>query len=128
METVMSEGRSLAELSQCNIVHVEQWTSRQQRFPNSVYGNTRTENVSFNNMSKTFAGRTTVSGHGYGQRGVGEYQRSFFNGQKSAEALMIEWDSLDSFHEFAIYLENANPICPAEHLDTPEKLMKLLGM
>lgn len=51
--------------------------------------------------------------------------RTVYNSQKS-EALIIEWDCIDSFHEFAIYMDKSNPICPAEHLDTPEKLMNLL--
>lgn len=45
---------------------------------------------------------------------------------KTNESLIIEWDCIDSFHEFAIYMDKSNPICPAEQLDTPEKLMNLL--
>ena len=51
--------------------------------------------------------------------------RTVYNSEKN-EALIIEWDCIDSFHEFAIYMDKLNPICPAEHLDTPEKLMNLL--
>ncbi|EDO40700.1 predicted protein [Nematostella vectensis] len=39
----------------------------------------------------------------------------------------IELDVLESFSEFAAYLELQNPICPAELLDTPEKLMNILA-
>ena len=54
-----------------------------------------------------------------------ENSRTVYNNQK-VEALIIEWDCLESFHEFAIFMDKSNPICPAEHLDTPEKLMNLL--
>ena len=53
-------------------------------------------------------------------------ERIALNCQKMNEGLIIEWDCIDSFHEFAIYMDQSNPICPAEHLDTPEKLMNLL--
>lgn len=49
-----------------------------------------------------------------------------FNGQFANISVNIEWDVLESFAEFATFLENKNPICPADLLDTPEKLMSVL--
>lgn len=40
--------------------------------------------------------------------------------------LTVEWDVLDSFSEFATFLEIQNPICPAHLIDTPEKLLSVL--
>lgn len=45
--------------------------------------------------------------------------------QSNVQAIEIE--VLESFSEFAAFLEVQNPICPAEHVDTPEKLMNLLS-
>lgn len=45
----------------------------------------------------------------------------------SPQSTAIEIDVLESFSEFAAFLELQNPICPAEHLDTPEKLMSVLA-
>lgn len=45
----------------------------------------------------------------------------------SSSSPNIEIDVLESFSEFAAFLELQNPICPAEHLDTPEKLMNVLS-
>lgn len=47
--------------------------------------------------------------------------------QQSNGVQAIEIEVLESFSEFAAFLELQNPICPAEHLDTPEKLMNLLS-
>jgi len=41
--------------------------------------------------------------------------------------LTVEWDVLDSFSEFATFLELQNPICPAHLIDTPEKLLSVLS-
>ena len=41
--------------------------------------------------------------------------------------LTVEWDVLDSFSEFATFLEVQNPICPAHLIDTPEKLLSVLS-
>lgn len=41
--------------------------------------------------------------------------------------LTVEWDVLDSFSEFAAFLEVQNPICPAHLIDTPEKLLSVLS-
>lgn len=41
--------------------------------------------------------------------------------------LTVEWDVLDSFTEFATFLELQNPICPAHLIDTPEKLLSVLS-
>lgn len=41
--------------------------------------------------------------------------------------LTVEWDVLDSFSEFATFLELQNPICPAHLVDTPEKLLSVLS-
>ncbi|KAJ7391556.1 hypothetical protein OS493_017251 [Desmophyllum pertusum] len=41
--------------------------------------------------------------------------------------LTVEWDVLDSFSEFATFLELQNPICPAHLIDTPEKLISVLS-
>lgn len=41
--------------------------------------------------------------------------------------LSVEWDVLDSFSEFATFLEVQNPICPAHLIDTPEKLLSVLS-
>lgn len=41
--------------------------------------------------------------------------------------LTVEWDVLDSFSEFATFLEVQNPICPAHLIDTPEKLFSVLS-
>ena len=48
------------------------------------------------------------------------------SGQVANINVNIEWDVLESFTEFATFLELQNPICPAELLDTPEKLMNVL--
>ena len=41
--------------------------------------------------------------------------------------LTVEWDVLESFSEFATFLEVQNPICPAHLIDTPEKLLNVLS-
>lgn len=41
--------------------------------------------------------------------------------------MTVEWDVLDSFSEFAAFLEVQNPICPAHLIDTPEKLLSVLS-
>ena len=62
----------------------------------------------------------------------GHRNRSTFNAvtQQAAMCYMnltVEWDVLDSFSEFATFLEVQNPICPAHLIDTPEKLLNVLS-
>lgn len=121
MEAMINDGH--ASLSQQRNVNSDQWLSRyHQRLSNPLYAQTRVE-LGYNLAKPTTFGNTSPE-YSYEQRK--EHQRSVYNSQRDA-ALMIEWDCLDSFHDFAIYMEKSNPICPAEHLDTPEKLIKLLG-
>ena len=49
------------------------------------------------------------------------------HGLVNVSSLSIEFEVLESFQEFATFLEHQNPICPAELLDTPEKLMNVLS-
>ena len=122
---------------------VNQWDGwEQHRFPShfgrqtagknlphnggNIINNRNVLNTERNNLIKTE--RNTNRGeHCSFQKSkqIDRNARTICNGEKS-EPLIIEWDCIDSFHEFAIYMDKLNPICPAEHLDTPEKLMKLL--
>ena len=58
-------------------------------------------------------------------------QRTILNTATSQQTmwlnLNIECDVLDSFTEFATFLELQNPICPAHLVDTPEKLISVLS-
>ena len=42
--------------------------------------------------------------------------------------LLIDVDSIQSFNEYARYLDHVNPICSRDAVDTPEKLVHLLGI
>ena len=76
--------------------------------------NNNTKNINNNNIAM----QTNFSSHHFIPRNVS-------NG--SQQCVTIEWDVLESFSEFAAFLELQNPICPAEHVDTPEKLMNVLA-
>ncbi len=41
--------------------------------------------------------------------------------------LTVEQDFIDSFLAFANYLDNVNPICPPDSIDTVDKLLSLLA-
>ena len=42
--------------------------------------------------------------------------------------LHIDLDTIHAFDEYAKYLENVNPICSPDSVDTPEKLVVTLGI
>lgn len=42
--------------------------------------------------------------------------------------LNIDLESINSFNEFARYLQTVNPICSPDTIDTAEKLLRTLGM
>ena len=55
-------------------------------------------------------------------------RKDFTHAGNSIQPSFIEQDSIESFLEYARYLDNVNPICPPEAIDTFEKLITLLGM
>ena len=82
-----------------------------------------------NNQSSTcngFHSEKTVKNSTQGEVTSKMSSSTSHSGQFANINVNIEWDVLDSFTEFATFLENQNPICPADVLDTPEKLMSVL--
>lgn len=90
--------------------------------PSMVPGNYRNDNTNTNTKNITnnnnISIQTNFSSHHIIPRNIST---------ASQQCVTIEWDVLESFSEFAAFLELQNPICPAEHLDTPEKLMNVLA-
>ena len=141
MEPIALNIQRPSQSSQSYHNNVNQWNSWTQQRVSSHYGQ-QTQGKDFPyNATKTFnkkmlnCDRNTIKteinalntdhcGHKKGKY-INTNARTAYNSQKS-ESLLIEWDCIDSFHEFAIYMDKSNPICPAELLDTPEKLMNLL--
>ncbi|XP_020916557.1 uncharacterized protein LOC110253942 [Exaiptasia diaphana] len=82
--------------------------------------NYRADNASGKIANKSITIQTNYSTHHLISRGI-----STTSTHNPAQG--IEIDVLESFSEFAAFLEIQNPICPAEHLDTPEKLMSVLS-
>lgn len=82
--------------------------------------NYRAENTPGKLANKSITIQTNYSTHHLISRGI-----STTSTHNPAQG--IEIDVLESFSEFAAFLELQNPICPAEHLDTPEKLMSVLS-
>jgi hypothetical protein len=92
--------------------------------PSMVPGNYRSDNTTTNsknnknNNNNNLSMQTNFSTHHIIPRNLTT---------TSQQTVSIEWDVLESFSEFAAFLELQNPICPAEHVDTPEKLMNVLA-
>jgi hypothetical protein len=111
--------------------NIYQWNSWNEKQLPSNYGQqSQGKILSFNNRKTLNSERNLIKSERSTTQHCGfqngkQIDTVVHNGQTN-EAVRIEWDCIDSFHEFAIYLEKSNPICPAEHLDTPEKLMNLL--
>ena len=112
--------------------NINQWNSWNQQRLQSHYGQQNQAKILSYNNTKTYAERNlikternTLNTEHCSFQKVKQIDTTVYNSQKS-DALIIEWDCIDSFHEFAIYMDKSNPICPAELLDTPEKLMNLL--
>ena len=113
--------------------NIYQWKSwNQQQLPPTYGQQSQGKTLSFNNRKALNSERnlikperSTLNTEYCGFQKDKQTDTTVYKGQKN-EVIRIEWDCIDSFHEFAIYMEKSNPICPAEHLDTPEKLMNLL--
>lgn len=90
--------------------------------PSMVPGNYRNDNTNTNSKNITnnnnISMQANFSSHHLIPRNLSS---------ASQQCITIEWDVLESFSEFAAFLELQNPICPAEHVDTPEKLMNVLA-
>ena len=73
--------------------------------------------------------------HGYSQnRAVREPQAALRWQQQQHEIyvtqiqqLRVEVDCIDSFLDFATYLDKVNPICTPDSIDTVDKLISTLG-
>lgn len=82
---------------------------RSIKLPKNLKNTTNSETIQTNFSQRICVKQTPLSGS-----------------PNAISSISIECDVLDSFQEFATFLELQNPICPAELVDTPEKLMNVL--
>lgn len=131
--------------SQARDCLLNQWNGwKNQRFATASYGQHNTSRNPSGKKGKNLTQRKSASvsehvfaiesdrnfirnrEHGYSQVNKTNRGTAKRKNHSTEASLNIEWDCIDSFHEFAVFMDKINPICPAEHLDTPEKLMKML--
>lgn len=104
--------------------------------PNNLIGNHRKDGLKNNNSYRgtehtpSVATKITSKNmpNGYPTHIISRHLTTTTNSSlQQSNVQAIEIEVLESFTEFAAFLELQNPICPAEHVDTPEKLMNLLS-